>query len=233
MRGNAVAEGDMLAISIRGYFPSFHIYVSQLRYRRNKGLASELLLGRYALEPPRYPDSLLAQHENGLFSELRASLSAARSHRSAAYDREILPRSLSLIQAIGHRISYDAARASQVDGPLLDLFEIVSVLQDEGWYLECLGMTRASLRDREAHALETVFPHLDEYLERMDIAPYIIAPIVSDDKWKEFVNSLETFGNTSNDSWGTDVVGSLLYGDESSAQPGLHLGAHRNLRSML
>ena len=34
---------------------------------RAVGLTSELLLGRYALEPPRYPDSLLAPHENGLF----------------------------------------------------------------------------------------------------------------------------------------------------------------------
>jgi hypothetical protein len=55
------------------------------------------------------------------------------SHRSAAYDREILPRSLPFIQAIGYRISYDAARVAQVDGPLLDLFEAATVLQDEAW----------------------------------------------------------------------------------------------------
>lgn len=68
IRGIAIAEGDLLGISIR--------------------FASELLLGRYALEPPRYPDSLLARHESGLFSELRAALAMAPDHRSTTYDRE-------------------------------------------------------------------------------------------------------------------------------------------------
>ncbi|KAH9990765.1 acyl-CoA dehydrogenase NM domain-like protein [Russula vinacea] len=159
VRGIAIAEGDMLGISIR--------------------LTSELLLGRYALEPPCYADSLLAQHERGLFLELRAALAVASAI------------------AIGHRLSYDAARAAAVDAPLLDLFEIASVLQDEAWYVECLGMTRAELREREARAIEAVFPHLEEYLARMDVAPYIVAPISSDEKWELFVDKLQTFGETS------------------------------------
>jgi len=139
---------------------------------------------------------------------------------------------LSLIQAIGHRIAYDAARASQVDGPLLDLFEIVSVLQDEAWYVECLGMTRAELREREARALEAVFPHLDEYLARMDVAPYVVAPIVSDEKWKQFIGTLQTFGEMSS-GCGTEIVGVIPYGDNSMAQPGMQMVPHRNVRSML
>ena len=201
---------------------------------RHSGLTSELLLGRYSFEPPRYPDSLLARHEKGLFSELRASLVAAQSHRSAVYDREILPRSQSLIRAIGHRMSYDAARASHVDGPLLDLFEIASVLQDEAWYVERLGITRAELRGREARALEAVFPHLDEYLARMDVASYVVAPIVSDEKWNQFIGTLQTFGETSKSGeWTTDIVGAFLYGDDSSAQPELQMVPHRTVRSML
>ena len=160
------------------------------------GLASELLLGRYALEPPRYPDSLLAQHESGLFSELRAALSAAPGHRSTTYDREVLPRSLPLVLAIGHRIAYDAARAAQVDAPLLDLFEVSAVLQDEAWYVESLGISRAELRRREAHALEAVFARLEEYLVRMDVAPYIVAPIVSDEKWEQFFGTLPTLSES-------------------------------------
>jgi acyl-CoA oxidase len=160
------------------------------------GLASELLLGRYALEPPRYPDSLLAQHESGLFSELRAALSAAPGHRSTTYDREVLPHSLPLVLAIGHRIAYDAARAAQVDAPLLDLFEVSAVLQDEAWYVESLGISRAELRRREAHALEAVFARLEEYLVTMDVAPYIVAPIVSDEKWGEFFGTLPTLSES-------------------------------------
>ncbi|KAF8502765.1 acyl-CoA dehydrogenase NM domain-like protein [Russula emetica] len=210
MRGIAIAEGDMLGISIR--------------------LTSELLLGRYELEPPRYPDSLLAQHEKGLFSELRAILAIAPSHRSSGYDRDILPRSLLFIQSIGHRLSYDAARAAGIDGPLLDMFEIASVLQDEAWYVECLGMTRSELREREACALEAVFLHLEEYLARMDVAPYVFAPISSDEKWKLFVDTLQTFGATSSEL-GAGFVGTLLYDDDSSMQ--VQMVPHRNVRSML
>ncbi|KAH9970095.1 acyl-CoA dehydrogenase NM domain-like protein [Lactifluus volemus] len=194
MRGIAIAEGDLLGISIR--------------------LASELLLGRYAFEPPRYPDSLLARHEKGLFSELRASLALATSHRSETYNREILPRSLPLIQAIGHRISYDAARAAQ----------------DEAWYVERLGMTRTELREREARAIDAVFPHLEEYLTRMNVAAYIVAPIVSDEKWKQFVSGLQTFGETSS-GWSSGIFGPLL---ESNASPtSLQAAHHRSVRSML
>ena len=160
------------------------------------GLASELLLGRYALEPPLYPDSFLARHENGLFSVLRAALAAAPGHRSATYDRGVLPRSLPLVLAIGHRIAYDAARAAQVDAPLLDLFEVSAILQDEAWYVECLGISRAELRRREAHALEAVFARLEEYLVRMDVAPYIVAPIVSDEKWEQFFGTLPTLSES-------------------------------------
>ncbi|KAI0249451.1 acyl-CoA dehydrogenase NM domain-like protein [Lactifluus subvellereus] len=210
MRGIAIAEGDMLGISIR--------------------LASELLLGRYGLEPPRYPDCLLAQHEKGLFSELRASLAAATSHRSDTYNREILPRSLPLIQAIGHRIAYDAARAAQIDGPLLDLFEAASALQDEAWYVERLGMTRAELREREVRALEAVFPRLEEYLARMDVAPYVVAPIVSDEKWKQFVSSLQVFDETSCE-WGAGIFRPLLDRDVSPTPP--QTASRGSVRAML
>ena len=199
---------------------------------RTIGLTSELLLGRYAFEPPRYPDSLLAQHEKGLFLELRAALSEGGSgHRSSAYDREVLPRSLSFVQAIGHRLSYDAARAAAIDAPLLDLFEIVSILQDEAWYVECLGMSRDKLREREVCALEAVFPHLEAYLARMDVAPYVVAPISSDGKWKQFVDELQTVGKK-NGEWGTEGVGTTLY-DVGTSIPTQIQAAHQSVRSML
>ena len=130
-------------------------------------------------------------------------------------------------------MAYDAARASGVDGPLLNLFEIVSVLQDEAWYIECLGITRAELREREARALEAVFPRLEEYLAQMDIAPYVAAPIVSDEKWKQFIGTLQTFGETTNSAWDTEVVGAFIYGDDSSTQPALQMSPHRTVRTML
>jgi hypothetical protein len=129
-------------------------------------------------------------------------------------------------------MSYDAARAAGVGGPLLDLFEIASVLQDEAWYVEHLGVTRAELRGREARALEAVFPHLEEYLERMGVAPYIVAPIVSDEKWRDFVGTLQTFGETSNGGGG-DIGAPCLHGDDSSMRLQVVPNRSVRLRSML
>lgn len=126
-------------------------------------------------------------------------------------------------------MSYDAARAAAIDTPLLDLFEIASVLQDEAWYVECLGLTRSKLREREARALEDVFPHLEEYLARMDVAPYIFAPITSDESWKLFVDTLQTFGTTGSEL-GAGIVGALFYDDDSSMQ--VQMAPHRRLRSV-
>jgi hypothetical protein len=92
-------------------------------------------------------------------------------------------------------------------------------------------MTRAKLQVREAYALEAVFPHLEKYLVRMDVAPYVVAPISSDKKWKEFVNTLETFSETSRE-WGTGSVGTLLYGNDSSMQGEIRV-PHQSVRSML
>ena len=176
--------------------PISAIVLRSLTFICHLGLVSELLLGRYALEPPRDLDSLLARHESGLFSELRAALAAAPGHRSATYDREILPRSSPLVLAIGNRMAYEAAREAQLDGPLLDLFEVSAVLQDEAWYVECLGISRAELRRRGSNALEAVFARLEEYLVKMDVAPYIVAPIVSDEKWEEFFGTLPTLSES-------------------------------------
>ncbi len=196
------------------------------------GLASELLLGRYALESPRYPDSPLAKHEEGLFSELRAALTVAPSHRSAAYDREVLPRSLPLIQAIGHRIAYDAAREADIDGALLSLFEVASMLQDEAWYVERLGVTRAQLREREARAIEAVFPRLEEYLARMDVAPYVVAPIVSEERWERFLGSLQVFGETRS-GWSAGVSITSGFLDREVPSIPVQMVSHRSVRSML
>jgi hypothetical protein len=51
----------------------------------------------------------------------------------------------------------------------------------------------------------------------MDVAPYIIAPISSDEKWEQFVDTLETFCETSIES-GAGIMERLFY-DEDSSMP--------------
>jgi hypothetical protein len=35
---------------------------------------------------------------------------------------------------------------------------------------------------------------LEEWLEELDVEPYVLAPIVSDEKWAAYEQTLETFG---------------------------------------
>ncbi|THH16516.1 hypothetical protein EW146_g4131 [Bondarzewia mesenterica] len=173
MRGAVIAEGDLLGISIR--------------------LASELLLKRYAVPSTSDPTSLLAKHEAGMFEELRGLLAGMRHHRSADFDLYILPECLSLIQAIGHRMVYDAAVAANLDACLVDLYVASCVKLDSAWYVEKLGVSRRAQRDMENKAIDAVYPRLEEFLDKLALDPYITAPIFSEDRWERFVNSLPTF----------------------------------------
>jgi acyl-CoA oxidase len=157
------------------------------------GLASELLLKRYIIPPTSDPSGLLAQHEAGLFEELRGILSKLDHHRSDAFNEQIMPECVGLVKAIGHRMAYDAAVASDVDPALVDLFVASIVKQDSAWYVEKAGISRAQQRQMEAAALAVVFPRLEEFLAQMDVEAYISAPMVSDKAWDDYVQMLPEF----------------------------------------
>lgn len=175
MQGLGIAEGDILVLSIK--------------------LATELVLGRYAMPPSDDPSSLLARHEAGLIEEARQIL-ADTKHKSADINRLLLPRCQPLVEAIGHRMAYDAAVAANVMPSLIDLY-VSSVLKlDSVWYSENAGLPRRAQEQMEAKAMDEVLPHLMALIREMDILPYVRAPIVSDDRWSAFVDSLQlTVGN--------------------------------------
>ncbi|KZT01816.1 acyl-CoA dehydrogenase NM domain-like protein [Laetiporus sulphureus 93-53] len=173
LRGSAIAEGDMLVISIR--------------------LATELLLGRYAVPDTTNADSILAKHERGMFDELRGLLAKTGGHRSTGYNQLVLPECSNLVLAIGHRMAYDAAIEMEVDACLVDLYVASCVKADPAWYAEKMGLSRMDQKIMEVTAVEAVYDRLEEFLTRLDVEPYVSAPIVSQDRWTEFVGLLKTF----------------------------------------
>ncbi|PHH90513.1 hypothetical protein CDD83_3438 [Cordyceps sp. RAO-2017] len=149
-RGNAIAEGDILVLCIR--------------------LGSELLTGRFAMPKPQDATCLLAQHEVGVWqeaSEILARLKAeGKGHRSEQFNSLILPRSRMLVQAIGERMAYEAASASdKVSADQLELYKATCILRDLSWYVEHLGLSRKQLHKRHAEAVQRLLPQLDEILE--------------------------------------------------------------------
>ncbi|KAJ3572734.1 hypothetical protein NP233_g2896 [Leucocoprinus birnbaumii] len=173
MRGTAIAEGDTLALSIR--------------------LASELLLRRYKIPAAADPKSLLALHEDGLFKELSGLLKNIGHHRASDFDRLVLPDCLPFVQAIGHRMAYDAAVSAGVDSCLIDMYVASCVKLDTSWYVEKLGISRLRQREMEATAIDRVFPRIEEFLSQMGVEPYVLAPIVSDERWDAYVSRLPAY----------------------------------------
>ncbi|EGN94823.1 hypothetical protein SERLA73DRAFT_62084 [Serpula lacrymans var. lacrymans S7.3] len=179
LRGAAIAEGDVLVLSIR--------------------LASELLLGRYSMPPSTEPDSLLARHEAGLFKELGQLLTNITHHRSEKFNNLILPQCMPLVEAIGHRMAYDAAVKEGVPSYISNLYIASVVKLDSSWYVQHAGLTRQMQVAMEEAAVSAAYPCLQGMLDQIDVDPYITAPIVSDRQWSEFVDSLDTIGG-GNDS---------------------------------
>ncbi|KAF8882587.1 acyl-CoA dehydrogenase NM domain-like protein [Infundibulicybe gibba] len=173
MRGSAIAEGDTLGISIR--------------------LASELLLRRYSVSPAVDPKSLLALHEAGLSQELEGLLKNIGQHRAPDFDRLVLPDCLPLVQAIGHRMAYDAAVSAGIDSCIIDLYVASCIKLDTSWYVEKLGLSRSQQREMEATAIDQVFSRIEEFLSQMAVEPYVLAPIISDKRWAEYVSSLPPY----------------------------------------
>ena len=177
------------------------------------GLASELLLGRYAMPAIENEDGLLAKREIGLFEELRGYLSIMDDHRSDKFDRLILPHCQPLIEAMGHRMAYEAAVRDRVEPYILDMYTTSCMKLDPAWYLENLSISRAAQMEMANAAIDTFLPHATRIFEEMsgELSPYITAPIVSDERWDAYVSSLETFGQPHGHAVGSKegVEGSL------------------------
>ncbi|KAI0074679.1 acyl-CoA oxidase [Panus rudis PR-1116 ss-1] len=172
LRGVSVAEGDTLVLSIR--------------------LASELILRRYDIPEATQQDSLLIRHERGIMEEMTTTLlQGGRDHRGSSTNQMNLPRSLPLVEAIGHRMAWEAAKAASVPAPLTDL----------AWYIERGLVSRKHFARMQSEAFNDVLERLDEYLEATGAAPYAVAPILSESSWDAYVQGLPSFsGNASYDA---------------------------------
>ena len=202
----AIGEGDTLVLSIREWYRISAIRITNF----SSGLASELLLDRYAVPDTANSKSLLARHELGIRDELRAALCTMANHRDADFDRAVLPRSLEFVSAMGQRMAYDAAVDANVDQCLIDLFVAACLKKDPAFYVEKAGISRSRQRKMEADAVDVVYERLEEFLEPMDLGPYITAPIISERKWNEYVDGIQAFGD-------------MLSWDEPKATPSTRL----------
>ncbi|KAG6890334.1 hypothetical protein C0992_002317 [Termitomyces sp. T32_za158] len=170
-KGVIIAEGDVLTLCIR--------------------LFSELLQKRYEVPMPDPGESLLALHASSLLEENITLLqSIDGDYRSDSFNALIMPQSQGVVEAIGHALAYSAALRSNLPRPILDVYECAVIRQDPAWYSEQGGLSRIAQRRREDAAVSAVLPDLPTYLEQLNIAKYVQAPIVTDAGWKDYLAAL-------------------------------------------
>ncbi|KAI0066071.1 acyl-CoA dehydrogenase NM domain-like protein [Artomyces pyxidatus] len=176
MRGAAIAEGDTLTISIR--------------------FAIDLLLGRVAIPDYLNPDGILAKHEQSLIAHLRGLMAQFSGHRDPRLEYILLPQCQPLVEAIGHRLAYEAAVKRGIDDRVVNLYVASVVEMDPAWYVEHAGMSRWSQQVQMLDAAAALRPDLERLLVQLGVEDYVTAPITSDEDWNTYVGSLEAFGDS-------------------------------------
>ncbi|UKZ78687.1 hypothetical protein TrVFT333_006433 [Trichoderma virens FT-333] len=160
-------------------------------------LASELLGKRYSVPKPRDPTSVLSRHELGLFEEAECAMSLLggyKAHRSDAFNNHVLPKCRSLIEAIGHRMAYEAAKDSGCNPAVLSLYEKICMSADLSWYTENLITTRSDFDRSVDEAYEDALPYLLHTLEEQkhELKDFIYA-LVTAQSFDIFVQGLKAY----------------------------------------
>lgn len=94
---------------------------------------------------------------------------------------------------MGHALAYSAGLRAGLPQPVLDVYESSVIRQDSAWYSEVAELPRIHQRINEDKAISSMLPHLETYLDRLDISPYVNAPIVSDANWKSYLQELPVY----------------------------------------
>lgn len=90
-------------------------------------------------------------------------------------------------------MAYEAASGS-LDEDILNLFVASNIRKDAAWYAVNEGLDTAAQVQKEAEAAMKLLPRTNTLLDMLEMEPYAVAPITSDEQWRRYVDSLETYG---------------------------------------
>ena len=95
-------------------------------------------------------------------------------------------------------MAYDAAIEASVDPTLVDVYLSSVILSDPAWYSEAndpaVRLSRSDQLKMQLDACTRGVARLEEWLDKLEVEPYVLAPIVSDEKWDVHEETMETFG---------------------------------------
>lgn len=135
----------------------------------------------------------MARHEKSLFSKLQATIKQSSGHRSQQTERTLLPQCQPLIEAIGHRLAFDAAVAQKIDSSIIDSYVASIMTLDPAWYTESEGISRDAQQEMLVNTATRLYPQVPQLLRMLEAESYITAPMVSDERWEAYVESLDAY----------------------------------------
>lgn len=99
-------------------------------------------------------------------------------------------------------MAYEAAVSEGLEQDIVDMYVASVVKLDAGWYAEHAGVKRRDVEAMECRAVDGLVGRLDEMVDEFGVEEYVRAPIVSDEKWREFVDELPVLrGDAVADVW--------------------------------
>lgn len=123
-------------------------------------------------------------------------MSTDGSNRDDVFNAMLLPRCRKLVLAIGHRMAYEAAvDSSRVPIEMLRLYEATCMLEDPGWYVENTKFTSSKLDEHHAMVVRALLPSLDRLLDESGAAAWVTSPIVTEERWTDFVGKLPEYSS--------------------------------------
>ena len=85
-----------------------------------------------------------------------------------------------------------------VDPTPIDIYLSSVILSDPAWYSEAnnpsIRLSKSEQLEMQLAACTKGVASLEEWLVKLEVEPYILAPIVSEEKWDAYEQTLETFG---------------------------------------
>ena len=118
-------------------------------------------------------------------------------HRDKPFNDRILPLCRPLIEAIGNRMAFEAAKEMPTNGQVLSLFEMFCMQPHLDWYVSEGLVEYDSFGASFSQTCNALLPSMLQLLSESDIKAYIYAPIVSEKLWEQFVSRMPYYGGSS------------------------------------
>ena len=130
-------------------------------------------------------------------------------------------------------MAYDIAIEASVDPTLINIYLTSVILSDSTWYSEtsdpAVRLSGSEQLEMQLDACTRGVARLEEWLVKLEVESYVLAPIVSEEKWDTYEQTLEGFGEPQDP--GIEPSGGAYVEDLHVHRPNLSTGVSSPTRT--